>query len=107
FPMSGMVAPLAAATSLAAAIWAGTLSRPKNCVVALPEIWLWMPLGAWVAKTSPRPYFLDCWARRTVLIVLGVPPLVGAKFWASSITRRAPRGWCLAGCCLIQLKTAI
>ena len=33
----------------------GAFSSPKNCVAALPGIWLCSPFGAWVANTRPEP----------------------------------------------------
>src|SRR5262245_37072214 len=63
--MSGNRPPLACASSRAASIWAGAFNRPKNWVVALPEIWLCRPLGDWVAKTSPSPYLRACEAQQS------------------------------------------
>ena len=77
--MSGSRPPLAWASSRAASICAGALSSPKNCVVALPEIWLCRPFGAWVAKTSPSPYLRACEASAIVLAVQAVVPVDGRE----------------------------
>ena len=70
--MSGTSPPLARAISRAASICAGALSRPKNCVAALPGMWLCRPFGAWVANTRPRPYLRACDASASVLCVQAV-----------------------------------
>ena len=70
---------MARASSRAASICAGEFSRPKNCVVALPEIWLCRPFGACVAKTRPRPYLRACDASVIVLAVAGLLPTAGAS----------------------------
>src|SRR5579859_1190426 len=100
--MLGTSPPLALASSLAASICAGALSRPKTCVVALPGMELCRALGDWVAKRRPSPYLRACEASRLVDSLHAVVPDDGTRSCASSITSSPASGRPCAGFRLTQ-----
>ena len=106
--MSGTAPPLACASSRAAAIWTGLLSRPKNWVAALPEMLVVQPLRRLGREDQAQPVLAGLGGQRErALRCRRSSRRTGRSVCASSITNSPPSGRSPAGLRLIQANSAI